>query len=662
MKLFKKPVHDDLLSEEVKSDSKLFSLLTNKKVVIPVGIVVLIVVLLVIKGVLGSNSSDLNYYDTMTSIFSNELGSFKYTFDVRTGEKGSLISEVTNVDSSVGELNEVENADSTEGQEVIEKDDIAKQDGTKEQKNEFQSWDKYADIKVADWQYPNYQITIEGCTMSLEPLKTDFTISLATESYNSKFTEVVVMDGNYYIDVESMYNWYKNSGDSYLMSIGLSLPNGSKWLVIDEKDFRVPSSYAEEGEKELSEATSLKEMYQRFLVALLTSESTIKNAMGTTGMQTGADTVNLNLNGDSAVTLLKTIKGVADKSGDFYSSVIAGGKEKGLYTEDQYKQAIREKDNFIEAISPLNLILNTTDLSATGLKVSGFARKYTNSSGNMAIEGTLGYQFSSETTDHIVKVTGFRSGDTKDIELPSGSQMKEDMQMFVDAINSSVAYFNTTVVKTSVQLDINPTTISEDILEKFITLVNDAGTAGYYVTRNNVFEFIEKYSNYKENDDTTNGDLVNAKLVQDLAESLNKIVGGIVVEKEVVAEEEVEQYPDIIIDDASGYVSIKYNTEESDAKLIVLDMEVINKSDDTERTFTLTDYSLRTLLNSVYPANNETLLRNYDNTFDMEKLQTEMVLQPHEWGTCKLYFVISDDTGHMDLYSGDNKINTVVQY
>lgn len=143
---------------------------------------------------------------------------------------------------------------------------------------------------------------------------------------------------------------------------------------------------------------------------------------------------------------------------------------------------------------------------------------------------------------------------------------------------------------------------------------------------------------------------------------MNKIVGGIVVEKEVVAEEEVEQYPDIIIDDADGYVSIKYNTEESDAKLIVLDMEVINKSDDTERTFNLTDYSLRTLLNSVYPANNETLLRNYDNTFDMEKLQTEMVLKPHEWGTCKLYFVISDDTGHMDLYSGDNKINTVVQY
>ena len=404
----------------------------------------------------------------MTSIFSNELGSFKYTFDVRTGEKGSLISEVTNVDSSVGELNEVENAESTEGQEKIEKDDIAKQDETKEQKNEFQSWDKYADIKVADWQYPNYQITIEGCTMSLEPLKTDFTVSLATESYNSKFTEVVVIDGNYYIDVESMYNWYKNSGDSYLMSIGSSLPNGSKWLVIDEKDFRFPSSYAEEGEKELSEATSIKEMYQRFLVALLTSESTIKNAMGTTGMQTGADTVNLNLNGDSAVTLLKTIKGVADKSGDFYSSVIASGKEKGLYTEDQYKQAIREKDNFIEAISPLNLILNTTDLSATGLKVSGSARKYTNSSGNTVIEGTLGYQFSSETTDHIVKVTGFRSGDTKDIELPSGSQMKEDMQIFVDAINSSVAYFNTTAIKTSVQLDINPTTISEDILEKFI--------------------------------------------------------------------------------------------------------------------------------------------------------------------------------------------------
>ena len=34
--VIQKPVHDDLLSEEVKSDSKLVSLLTNKKVAIPV--------------------------------------------------------------------------------------------------------------------------------------------------------------------------------------------------------------------------------------------------------------------------------------------------------------------------------------------------------------------------------------------------------------------------------------------------------------------------------------------------------------------------------------------------------------------------------------------------------------------------------------------------
>lgn len=172
----------------------------------------------------------MNYYDTMASLFTNELGSFSYTFDVRTGEKGSLITENKSSATSVDELSSVENADTSTTETTEETNIVAQEPETEESKNEFQDWNKYADVKTGNWQYPNYKIVISGCTTSLEPLTTDFTVNLATANYNDKFTEIVCIDGNYYFDIESMYNWLKSSGDSYLISLTDKMPtvqNGS---------------------------------------------------------------------------------------------------------------------------------------------------------------------------------------------------------------------------------------------------------------------------------------------------------------------------------------------------------------------------------------------------------------------------------------------------
>lgn len=661
MKLFKRKVKDDLLVEENtnKLAKKLPKFLTNKKIVIPCGVVLVIILGLVIKSLFGGGK--MNYYDTMASLFTNELGSFSYTFDVRTGEKGSLITENKSSATSVDELSSVENAD-TSTTETTEETNIAAQElETEESKNEFQDWNKYADVKTGNWQYPNYKIVISGCTTSLEPLTTDFTVSLATANYNDKFTEVVCIDGNYYFDIESMYNWLKSSGDSYLISLTDKMPNGSKWLVVPESEFKIPSRYAEDGEKDLSYCTSLKTMYERFLVALTSTKSTLSNNLGSTGMSSNKDTVSINLAGSDATNILKAFKGVTTQSGDWYDSLLSTGVDKKLYTEDEYKQAVREKDNVMEALSDLATYLNITDLDSQNLAVQGSARSYTNGKNNATIEGSLAVNYSTDTTDYIIQFSGLRSGDAEDIKLPQGSQTKAIDDSYLGSFNSLVDYLNITPIKTSVQLEINPTTISDGVIEKFIDLVNDTGTAGEWITKDNVFKFIEKYASYKETDETTNDDKVNAKLVADLADAMNKIVGGVVVTKEVQAEETVEQYPEVNTQDTGVYTKIKYDSEKSDSQVAVFHVEAINKGDETV-TVDTTNFSLRTLLNSVYPSNNETLIHNYDNTFDMSKLVKSVELPSKGWVEFDLYFVISDDTGHMDMYFGDTNLGSAIEY
>ena len=664
MKLFKRKVKDDLLVEENTNESakKLPKFLTNKKIAIPCGVVLVIILGLVAKTILGGGGK-MNYYDTMANLFTNELGSFTYTIDVRTGEKGSLITEKKSSTASVDELSSVENADTTTT-ESTEKQDIAKQETEtteKASKNEFQDWDKYADVKTGNWQYPNYKIVISGYTTSLEPLTTDFTVNLVTANYNDKFTEVVCIDGNYYFDVESMYNWLKSSGDSYLINLTDKMSNGSKWLVIPESEFKIPSRYAEDGEKDLSYCTSLKTMYERFLVALTSTKSTLANNLGSTGMSSNKDTVSVSLAGSDATNILKAFKGITTQSGDWYDSLLATGVDKKLYTKDEYKQAVREKDNVMEALSDLATYLNITDLSSQNLAVQGSARSYTNGKNNATIEGSLAVNYSTDTTDYIIQFSGLRSGDTDDIKLPQGSQTKVIDDSYLGSFNSLVDYLNITPIKTSVQLEINPTTISDGVIEKFIDLVNDTGTAGEWITKDNVYKFIEKYASFKETSETTNDDKVNAKLVSDLADAMNEIVGGVVITKEVQAEEKVEQYPEVNTQDTGVYTKIKYDSEKSDSQVAVFHVEAINKGDETV-TVDTTNFSLRTLLNSVYPSNNETLIHNYDNTFDMSKLVKSIELPSKGWAEFDLYFVISDDTGHMDMYFGDTNLGSAIEY
>ena len=177
----------------------------------------------------------------------------------------------------------------------------------------------------------------------------------------------------------------------------------------------------------------------------------------------------------------------------------------------------------------------------------------------------------------------------------------------------------------------------------------------------NIAVFVDKYMNYKEDNTSTQLDLANAKLMSDFVQSLNGVTGGLVVEKVVQAEEEIEQYPELTFSQQGIDFTFKYNAELSSPSLIVLDGEAINKGDSSFEV-DLTNFSIQTLLGSIYPANNETLLLAHDNTFDMTVAPLTLQSMSKSWNDFKLYFVVSDDGGHMDLFFGGTQRGAVVEY
>lgn len=648
---------DDLDPNAQEPKESFFFKLLRSKLFIPiVGVLVILIMVGILFNVMGGRQSGMSYYDTMMSIFTNELGSFSYTLAVQTGDRGTVIKE-----------------------NIILPEDIL--DGSDMEFNqggssyEFQDWDKYAEVKSENWEHPVFSVSIVGTTMSLDPLLTNFTISVATPYYNNKFTEVTVAEDTYYIDVESLYNWLTNSADQYLMSLATTIPHGSKWLEIPASEFAIPSRYAEIGDEEsLSEVHSLVTLYRRFLVALQLAGNNISGSMGERGVDRREDVVYVNFVNDDAYALFNTVKGIFGSSGNFYDAYVNSGASSGLFDESQQKQAAREKDNMMYGLRDMLTALQLVDFNDMNMQASGQVRSYTNGYGNSQVEGVFGIQFSSADTDYIIKLNAMRSGDQRNIGVPEGSKVGTNADLYYNAFMSVIDYFNFTPIKTDVKLNINPDTISDAVLDNFVALVNSTGSAGKYITRNNVGEFIDKYLHMDEASAQEAYDIINIRLVADLVSALQDVVdlkvtpgvgqgGNTGGEDDPVGPgpDEVEQYPSVYWEvDGVEYV-FHYNTEQSNYNLFVVDVEVINKSDE-DVVVNATEFSMHDLLDSIYPANNETLIRGYDSTFDMSKLVGELTIPSHGWEPFKLYFVNVNSVGHTDLFNGSLKLGAIIQY
>lgn len=668
MALFKKEVDELDSSVQGKYESNIIGKLLGSKFFIPaVAVVALLVLLVVFANVMKGSTPDVNYYDMMQSLFTNELGTFSYTVSVETGPKGTVI------DPGVVISEEIEAGDPESGDDDPEITGLPEGFSyeTSDLGRAFVDWSKYANVKIDTWKNPVYTVQIAGTTMSLDPLMVNFSVYIATPYCNDKFMEVTVRDEMYYIDVETMYRWLMNSGDSHLIDLASEVPRGSKVLEIPAVDFVLPSRYAEEDEEELSSAHSLVTVYRRFLTSMRVVVSSLSSSMGNRGVDARDGSVYISYVADDAVEFAKAVRNIVTRSGDVYDAIISAAYSSSLYSEDQYYQALREKDNFIKSMESMVVAAQICDPNTLNLQVAGQVRQYENGYRNQQIEGSFGAQFSTETEDYIIKFVGIRSGDMADIVVPSGSKTQENAPLYRAAMLKVADYLNFTPIELTKRLVVDSDTLSDYVLDNFIKLVNDKGTAGYYLTRDNVGEFIEKYWKFNPIVAESEADLVNAQLVADYLTIPDKVVPVELIEEPLddgndnetqqTDVPEVEQYPDIEWEYNGALFRFHRNETASQYGLFIVDCEVINKSE-SEMSISCENFWMQDLLASTYLANNEILIRGYDSTFDMSLLDKDFTVGPSMWKEFRLFFIGVDHKGHMDLFYGDTKVDAIIQY
>ena len=571
--------------------------------------------------------------------------------------------EPVNTQNETGaDYNEVANTESgTDVPEELQEQPVMK--------NQFtESWGSADDIKVFSWQYPQYKIIIDGVCFNSNPetYEADIKVSLATVGHNDLITEILVKDGKYYIDFNSLGVWLRSSKDAYLISLGEDIPEGAKYVVINQEDFKIPSRYAEDYELENSSIVGLRDNIRTLNALIAYLESNIKDCIGkecySTSTSEGGTTERLTIGVNTGNKITEKVKSLALNSSAAYDGYVEVLKNNGLLTETQYQQKLNEKDNFLYAINPLQIYFNTKPIDMTNLQALGSARQYTSSSNQNVAEADLHVQFQSDDKSYDIMASLTRkSGKVAPIEIDTSNiidihklvadETIDGRTYLLGKFNRLIDYLNPSCIQLSKQLEMNPERISENIKQSLVSIVNSMPEqTGVYLTTLTVDKYIETYKNLiDKKDELTGTDKVNTLIVEDFLNTVNDITGGVIIEVPVEAEVEQIVYPELIYEDSDMKIIANFNQELSNKNVYVVSTTIMNKTSNPV-TLNLTNFSLRTLLSSTYSSNNLTTLKDNDNTWDETLTPQAIELNASSYADVDLYFVVAGDSGYMDMW------------
>ena len=119
----------------------------------------------------------------------------------------------------------------------------------------------------------------------------------------------------------------------------------------------------------------------------------------------------------------------------------------------------------------------------------------------------------------------------------------------------------------------------------------------------------------------------------------------------------LDQIKDDLDSIKEGLESAQETADDTDAEIA----EVVETAHNTIHV-DVTAFSVKSLLGSIYPINNDIKIIEYDNTFDIESLVKEIDIEPGETVYVKMYCVLGDDDGHLDLYYNNTQVGVAVEY
>lgn len=658
---------------KLKTQGK-FSLSKKAKIAVAVGsaVVVGVTALIVVNKVRDKNT----FYSKFNDFASVETCNFRYVIDVRSSEakdKGSMTAEeLENALNDTAFENEDGSAtnkgydyeDTTEGNYVAPDGD---QTGNLYQEHIQTDWTTQDGSVAVNWEYPNYELIIEGRVESVEPLQATVQMKMATDYTNAPFLNATFIDNKCYFDVFTLKNWLLSAGDSSLVQLGKSIPDGVVYVVVEDGKINFATGLAEEGETEFSGATDVYNLYQRFVAAEKACMTILQKGMSDTGLSKDDTRYRLSISNDDSIKLVDTIRSAVNNSGSYYQSYVKMLTDNGIADEAHTTQLLNEKDNFISAIQPLWAALNglsSEDKSALNLTVVGKARDY--SSSNVPYkEITLGTSFVWEGTEYIISVYGCKSGLAGDngikVEVPK--ETCTDISA-VDVDFSSIseyllAYFKFTPEYPVYRLDSTWDTFEDVKLRAFADLVNaENERENTGIAKVNMYNIQSYISNYAEMTETEYNVNPATKFNYDL---VKKYLNSDEVEEQGSDEDLQPKVASKEVEATIEGISLKFsNAKMTIPNLISVSLSaVIDTEDDIEKSFDLTQLYVLDSNGNKYPCNHKDFIRDANVGVSTSNVITELsVSSDTKYAT--LYF-ITDGFDTYTLYYNNTELGHIVE-
>ena len=640
--------------------------------------IVFIILISIIKGILGGGKSNDTFYSILKETMNYQKGSFTYTFQVASAPVGKLTADdiVTNSETTENGENSEEGGEATEGEETTEGSEESTEETTEEKQRktltaQTQDWNEHTTEASNYWKYPNYTVTVKGQILSADPVTSKYDIIIRKEKYEDLFTSIFCVENNYYVDLQQMKTWLENSNDVYLMSLASDIPDSSRYVLADKSSLKFVSKYCENGEEENASVLGFQNEFLKWqsMIKLLTSN--MESTFGSTGLGENNGHPTLELNSQNA-DMHKMLKGVATNSESLFDGFNNTMSSLGVYDEAQLKQANREKDNFISAFSNMLLNLSNTTNEELNMSIVGVGTKYTSESGVTGTESNLKITYNYDGTSYaIILDTAMSSSTDNEIKAPEGTSVeidKFDDQLIVDKkMFGVVDYLNFTDVDLSKQLEKTPANIVKKSLIDFVDYINELELLDYKASINNVNMIIAKYkdiSELSEEDPSYDNAPILNKLVTDFLQNMsnvtsyNEATGTVEVAEE---KEELEKYTAVDYQASETLtLNAKVNEAESTNRLVVIDLTINNTGIDAVQ-INAADFSLKTMIGSIYQGNNKTLLENSELS-DLSIVEESKLANPNEPATLKLYFALNGDQEYSELQYGETVLGAVINY
>ena len=661
---------------------------------IAVGVVAILALLIVLKMAFGKKNND-NFYSILNDSMSIGQGEFDYIIDVRStpsdgsetsslaepSESGEETQEALDKAVSEGELNGEESTDeqsdetqsedfNNEDTTVIEEDEDTGSD-RKTLSAQTQEWDANEIDNYDFWKYPNYQVHITGGVNNQEgqPLDAKATIEISTEHYNGKFTDIIMKEDKYYIDLQQMRNWLLSSKERYFVELGNKIPQSSTYIVSDRNNLQFRSNYAEDGETNAS-ILGIDYAYRDLLSNLQFLSSTLQNSLGNRGLYEKDKNFGITLESEEdSQALYNALSGFVNNWGSVFDSKVAKWETDGIYDKLQAEQAKNERDNVLDAIKDVYVAFQTNNAQMMHPTIKGNAMRSTLTGDANYIQSQTDVAYTLNNVNYNITFSFNRTIRPSDVVIPTEAvtDISEfDNPLVVDEIFDDVLnYLNFTDVKLSNTLEKTPAIIRTDALGELADYINSLNMYEYKLTKDNIQSFIDLYSEGSKKSKDPNADTY-AKIISDFNMEM-KTLGKKTIDEQVKQKEEkggdedVERFPSAKKKFGDTIIIAKIDEKNSKHNILELTIKVRNNKNDSVK-IDAKDFRLKTLLNSEYAPNSKTLLKNKDSKIlDKITLEDTLKVNPKSNGKFKIYYAI-EALEHTELFYKDKKVGVVIQY